>query len=150
MTDYIVQIIETPTNVEIIQTPGGPILTDTIINVVGVGSQGPTGPQGPAGSSGSGTTNYTSKNDDYYTSFSIDDFVAVDASGGNVNIYLPLSSSPNAGQVITVKKIDSSSNEVLVTTLSGQDIDGLGITFPISYLNDTYGFLSTSTGFKIL
>ncbi len=50
--------------------------------------------------------------------------VLVDASGGSITITLPSASGIN-GRVYIVKKIDSSSNAVVVQAQTGQTIDGM-------------------------
>ena len=49
--------------------------------------------------------------------------ILVDASSNNVNISIPTISSSNSGQMLEIKKIDSSVNTVLVTGQSTQLID---------------------------
>ena len=51
-------------------------------------------------------------------------FTDVDASGGNKTMTLPTGASGSIGYVYTIKKIDSSTNTVTVTTESSDKIDG--------------------------
>ncbi len=61
----------------------------------------------------------------YGPSADIGEIVLVNAASGPVTITLPTAASNN--HMYTIKKIDSSSNDVTVTTTSSQTIDG-GLT----------------------
>lgn len=116
-----------------------------VINVVSVGTQGPQGVPGGSG----GVAGYRTKDADYYIDLTQDSFVAVNASNGNVTIYLPVSSSSNAGLAVTIKKTDSTIYTVIVSTQNGQQIDGDSSTFILDDEDETYIFTSSGSGYSI-
>lgn len=118
-----------------------------VSRVISVAQQGPQGIQGVQGLPG--YVNYKERDNDYYLTFGIDDVVGMDASNGDVSVFLPASTSLNAGQKLYIKKIDSTSYNVLVKSNGGQLIDNLGSIFTISYHNDEFGFISTGTSYKV-
>lgn len=143
MTDYIVRVIETPTQVVVTQEPKGIVVTDKVIQVITMGVQGPPG---PSGSSGAGF-NFYSTTVDYTVNLSQYNYISVDASGDPVTITLPLSSNSNKGQAVYVAKVDNTAFAVTVQTTSTQPIDD-----GTSSILDAYQvqmFVSTGSGWKI-
>ena len=51
-------------------------------------------------------------------------FTDVDASGGNRTVTLPTGASGSIGNMYTIKKVDSSTNTVTITTATNDKIDG--------------------------
>ena len=60
-----------------------------------------------------------------YTAGASDGFLKADASAGAVTVSLPAAQSAGSGKLLTVKKIDSSTNLVFVDGSGSETIDGL-------------------------
>lgn len=74
-----------------------------------------------AGVSGGDNVNTVVVNTNYVATLN-DDVIFVDVTSGNLNITLPTIAS--SGKQFTVKKIDGSTNDVIVQGTGGQTIDG--------------------------
>jgi hypothetical protein len=59
-----------------------------------------------------------------YTATSTDGTIVVDASGGNVTVTLPAASSTTLGLKLSIKKIDTSGNNVIIDGDGSETIDG--------------------------
>ena len=68
--------------------------------------------------------------------------VLVDATSGNVTVTLP--AAANGTMFYRIKKIDTTSNLVIITPQSGETIDGEN-TFEINYGYDSYSITNTTT-----
>jgi hypothetical protein len=77
-----------------------------------------------------------------------DDVIAVDASGGAVTISFPVASDFE-NKIWTIKKIDSSSNAVILDPDSSETIDG-ATTYSISTQYDSVSIISNGTNFEIV
>ena len=101
---------------------------------------------GGGGSSGSSTdTVYTETTNVVVTASPA--IVLMDASGGNRTVELP-DESASSGQVVTVKKTDSSVNTVTVSAPTGT-IDGAA-TSVIKYENQARPYESDGTNYHIV
>lgn len=120
------------------------IISQVGYDLLPIGMQGPPGPPGTA----SGT--YQIETSPYYVNFATDNatFFGMDASSGNVSIYLPTATSGNKGNFVDVKKIDSSSHDVFIVA-SGQAIDSGSSTFTLYQPNSVNRFTSTGTGYAV-
>lgn len=85
---------------------------------------------------------------DNYTIRSLDDLILVDASSNNITISVP-SATSNPGKEFDIKKIDSTSNEVIVDAYNAETIDG-ELTQIIDCQYDTMDIVSTSTNWVII
>lgn len=73
-----------------------------------------------------------------------DSFISINCAGGTVALDLPLSTDV-PGQILYVKKTDSSTNPINVIAAGADAIDGLTI-FPILDQNEAYMFISDGAG----
>lgn len=83
-----------------------------------------------------------------YTATNADTYIAVDASGGAVTITLPTATA-QAGQIYTVKKIDSSANAVTIDGDGAETIDGAA-THVIGAQWGTAHIVSNGTNWHVL
>jgi len=87
-----------------------------------------------------------------YTMTAQDGTIKVDATGAQRTVFLPDASTVYAngmGQVFTVKKIDSSANNVIIQATTGQMIDGFNNVI-ISQQWDSITIQSSGMGWDIL
>jgi hypothetical protein len=91
----------------------------------GIGPQGPPGPSGPAGSNAVGgpISISTKTGPTTYTVLSTDNVLLADATAGTVTLNLP-SSSSSTGRVFWFKKVDASSNPMVIVANGFDMIDG--------------------------
>jgi hypothetical protein len=99
----------------------GSTLSITVADIAGTGLQddGSNNLQIDSNAVAGGYSTAVTKTADYTAADR--EVVLADATNGNVNITLP---SPSDGQLVTVKKIDSSSNAVTIVTPTSETIDG--------------------------
>lgn len=88
-----------------------------------VGPTGATGPIGPTGAPGSIAAAPIRVETADYTVSLADFTIACDATGGAINVTLPVASTAT-GQVFVIKKNDASSNFVTIAPTGGDTIDG--------------------------
>lgn len=111
---------------------------------VGIGTDTPTS---KLEISGSLATSITTKTSDYSLTVN-DSKVLVDASGGIVTITLPAASSCS-GREYHIKKIDSSTNNMVINTIGGNTIDGASaVVTNVQY--KAYSITSNGTNWFII
>lgn len=99
------------------------------------GPQGPpgvAGPQGPAGQNAAGGPVSVSIKTGNYSVLSTDCFLAADCSSNSVTFTMPPSSG-NTGRIFYFKKIDSTSNSMIVVGSGSDTIDGSSISTVVQY-----------------
>jgi hypothetical protein len=108
--------------VDVENTDGASIVTNTSAIQAGVGLSfvDDTDSTATLETTASGTSHSSTSTASDYTA-SDGDLVLVDASGGPVTVTLP---SPSDGQVVDVKKTDTSENPVTIATPNTETIDG--------------------------
>jgi hypothetical protein len=87
-------------------------------------------------------SNYTITEDD------LGSLVAVNATGGNVTITIPVANDAGDGATLVVKKIDSGVNTVTIATTGGETIDG-ATTYVLSVQYKDVGIVSDGVGWHI-
>lgn len=85
---------------------------------------------------------------DNYTANTINEFIAADATSGNITITLP-DAATFKGYYLNIKKVDSSGNIVTIDGNGSETIDGTA-TKVISTQYDSVTILSNGTGWYII
>lgn len=100
----------------------------------GIGPEGPQGPQGPAGmnSAGGPVAISTKSGPTTYTVLVTDCFLRADCTSGTVTFTLPDATLVgNLGRIFYFKKVDSTSNSMILQPTGGQLIDGQTSQFTV-------------------
>ena len=142
-------------------------IEDTGYGIVQIGTQGPTGAQGPAGPQGAqgvqgipgiqgppGGTQYLVSSVDgldspVYLTLGGNSYIEADASIQPIVMYLDLATPANTGFFFKIKKLDGTSNAIVVRTKAGQLIDLIYTEFLITFPRCEYDFVSTGAGYNI-
>ena len=148
----------TPSNeIEIINFPDGLVVGDELefrfsgagggSGGGGIGPPGPQGPQGVPGFNAAGGPVAISTKTASYPILTSDCFLMADCTSGAITFTLPPAAG-NTGRIFYATKIDSTSNALTIVGNGGDLINELS-TFVMGYQDQSAGFISTGSGWRV-